>query len=100
MVKQIQAELNRNQPPLAVPTDDNEWEAFANAWGTAYIAGLTNNTIPESTQLWAKMLAAYGSTDVNAFNESVAEYQQWLANNTPTIRNAQGEFAAIELDTI
>ena len=98
--KQLQTELNRNQPPLSVPTGENKWEAFANAWGAAYVARLTNNDIPKSTQLWAEMLSAYGSTDVRAFNEAVSEYHGLLAQNTPTIRNAEGDLAAIDLEKV
>lgn len=99
--EQIQKSLNDMEPPLAVPTDkENEWEAFANAAGTAYIARFTQAKIPEATRSWAKMLSAYRSVDVNAFNEAVFEYQQLLANNTPSIRNAKGESEKLDLDKV
>ena len=105
--ERMQAALMRMEPPLAVPVTEKkdnadlaetDWQPFANAWGTAYLARFSETAqVPDATLLWSRMLSAYGSTNVNDFNEAVFEYQKDLESETPSTKNAKGKSEPVDL---
>ena len=96
-----QQQLSRMQPPLTIPRgEETEWQAFSAALDSAFLARFLGEDIPESVFTWSEMLGAYEKTNVNSFNDAVFGYQESIAENTPTIKNAKGEFDPLNLSKI
>ena len=73
-------ELNRRQPPLAVPVDPESktWEAYAVAATRGYVQRQIGMDPAESTIKLSSVFVAYGNNDVEGFNKAVDEYHAWL----------------------
>ena len=99
----LESELNRFQPPLAVPVASNEkdadgeskhWVAFSTAWNQKFGSdlkkqfegvdmGIEGLDPSKAADLWDEMLLAYADGNTKTFNDSVAEYEKLLADETP-----------------
>lgn len=88
-IGQVESQLARMQPPLAIPSDDGDWEPFATAWNKAYISrlpiGADDVNVPPATLMWDSMLNAYARGETKTFNDSLDEYQASLTADSPEI---------------
>lgn len=93
----IQEMLERMEPPLAIPVDDDsDWLAFSTAWNAAYAAQYSPEEIdvPKATLLWDDMMRGYAANQTKVFNDALDQYQTMLQDETP--KNVDGEKVAYE----
>jgi ABC-type transport system involved in cytochrome c biogenesis permease subunit len=78
--------LMNMQPPLVVPTGENEteWMPFAAAVNKAYVGQiLLHEPVDEATLAWNQMLSSYANGDTRTFNRQVSQYQRRMVSVAP-----------------
>ena len=82
--------LAENEPPLAIPVDeefrregDKEWLPFAVAHDRTFAPRVSGGEINIATERFAAILDAYAAGDAVEFNRAVAQYHRDLKKNPP-----------------
>ncbi len=91
--------LSQRSPPLAIPptrlegesegdvSETAEWETVAHASVRSMVAVAMGREENAQLRLFANILDAHLNDDAKAFNTAVAEYQQWLNENTDWLQS-------------
>jgi ABC-type transport system involved in cytochrome c biogenesis permease subunit len=85
-IRQQKTLAKRNpSPPLAIPpaSEEDKWETYAVAWTQDLIRSISDQAPNPATESMGKILAAYASDDVQAFNSELANYQAALKSDPP-----------------
>ena len=82
----FQHELERMQPPLAVPHEsegDVTWSAYSVAYNSAFVGRVFGEEPNPATISWNKILHAHAIDDTGEFDTAVSSYEDWLSKNLP-----------------